>query len=421
MGLLKKLQDANSDDETSDGLGVDGDFVSMIDPALDSAATVPDLIVGDESNKAKDAEDKKESDKVTDEKIPVHDPEFVPAEVVKLEQMLRSFDFWYGSSDDESVRRDGEADYAAIVVQIERCEADGCLEDARKIWDKYAPKECSIPDVFFNKQFYSNPNVSPGPGLPARRPGEPFSEPYNRRLYTRPFVDATSNAGSDQHLPSSKQQVDQERQSNGGGVQSDLLTKALTAPFSVMAAAGSLIANGFNFTGDKLRGFYVKGRENGHIIMGKQLDEAAGNIVSLTDSLKQQGMGAIIADMKATGRPAREIFQGMMPGGPHQHFGDRFSALMKNESFAQQYAKLEDALSDFGFKASHYAQTGIELGRDYSEAIERNLEKVSAVTEGFIFKKDGVIKHLQELARSISDTISNMINNLLGRNKPQPQ
>lgn len=422
MGFLKKLQDANPDDGTLDGLGADGDLSSILEPV--SASPVSDV----EADPEKDKVDKVQKDegKVPDEQASL-EAEVIPAEVVMLELMLRGHDWWYPYSDDSSVRSAGADALNKITEQLQQCEKSGYLDDARKIWDKYAPKDYQLPNIFWINHNQPDPTIdvvsdgsTPAPGLPARRPGEPFSEPYNRHLYSRPFAAATAFQGAP-NANAPKQPQNPEMQSDGGGVQTNLLTKALSAPFAITAAAGSLIVDSLKFAGEKARGFYAKGRENGHAILGRQLDEAAGNIVKMTESLKQGGMGELIADMKATGRPAREIFQGMTPGGPHQHFADRFSALMKNEDFARQHAKLEDALSDFGFKASHYAQTGIELNRDYSDAVERNVEQISAATEGFIFKKDGVIKHLQELARSISETVSNMINNLLGRNKPQPQ
>lgn len=422
MGLLKKLQDENKDDGTQDGLGADGDFSGAPEPGAVTPSPAPDPAAAGE--KAAENAEKKDADKKAEEQAAPQDPEVVPAEVVKLELMLRGHDWWFDFSDDASVRRSGGQSLDKIYDQLRVCEAAGFIEDARKMWQRYAPKEHAIPNIFAGKQADASADKAsgpaPGPGFLVRRPGEPFSEPYNRRIFNRPA--GAAGAVAAQATPpgqAPQQQPDPAVQYAGGGVQTDLLSKALSAPFAITAAAGSLIVSGLRYAGDKVRGFYVKGRENGHAILGQQLDEAASNIVTMTDSLKHQGMGDLIAEMKATGRPAREIFKGMTPGGAYQNFSDRFTALMKNESFAQQYAKLEDALSDFGFKATHYAQTGIELNRDYAEAVERNVEKISAATEGFVFKKDGVIKHLQELVRSISDTISTMINNLLGRHKPQ--
>ena len=427
MGFLKKIQDANPDDGNSEVLPESIDFEPEPDP--DPVSPVPPPAPREDQSRDKQPGDQEERDSSTKEEkkdgnadtAAGPEAEVIPAEVVKLELMLRGHDWWSDYSDDAGVRAEGSRSLGKIHDQLKVCASSGHLEDAHKVWEKYAPKEYPVPNIFFNKQYDPAIDATRGPsssgGLPARRLGEPFSEPYNRRLFAQSMK---MPAPSPVQQPSSQDNDQPQNQGYGGSsVPTSLLVKALTAPFAVTAAAGSLIVSGLKFAGDKARGFYVKGRENGHAILGRQLDEAADSIVGMTQALKSQGMGDIIADMRATGRPARELFQGMAPGGPHQHFSDRFSVLMKNEQFAQQYAKLEDALSDFGFKSSHYAQTGIELNRDYSDAIERNVEKISAATEGFIFKKDGAIKHLQELARSISETISNMINNLLGRHKPQ--
>jgi hypothetical protein len=206
----------------------------------------------------------------------------------------------------------------------------------------------------------------------------------------------------------------------GTPVQQDLLTKILNAPFALTAAAGSAIVSGIMYTAGKAHGFYVKGREDGHHILGQQLDEAASNIVKMTDSLKDRGMDKLIGEMKATGRPLREVFDGMKPGGAYQHLGERFNSLMKDESFAETYAKLERAIGDFGYTASNYAKTGVELDLDYADTIEQNVDKISAATEGFIGKgKDGALKHLQEMARAIGDRINAMLNNLFRRLRPQ--
>lgn len=206
----------------------------------------------------------------------------------------------------------------------------------------------------------------------------------------------------------------------GTPIQQDLLSKILSAPFALTAAAGSAIVSGIMYTAGKAHGFYVKGRENGHYILGQQLDEAASNIVKMTDSLKSRGMDKLIIEMKATGRPLREVFDGMKPGGAYQHLGDRFRNLMEDSSFASTYAKLERAIGDFGYQASNYAKTGAELDLDYADTIECNVDKISAATEGFIGKgKDGALKHLQDMVHAIGDRINAMLNNLFRRLRPQ--
>ena len=96
------------------------------------------------------------------------------------------------------------------------------------------------------------------------------------------------------------------------------------------------------------------------------------------------------------------------------------NTLMKDDSFASTYAKLERAIGDFGYQASNYAKTGAELDLDYADTIERNLDKISAATEGFIGKgKDGALKHLQDMVHAIGDRINAMLNNLFRRLRPQ--
>jgi len=399
--LLKKLQEENPDDTVSESL--DGDFSQDVDSADIKASS--GTLEGAEGSKDESPDDAK-----------VLEAEFVPAEIIKLESLLRSHDWWYGYSDDSNVRESGGRQWNAIIEQLDHCKKDGVLAAARKSWDRYAPEEFTLPPVFKQEQSDqpTESSLNEGVGYLAVRPAEPFSDPYERNLFAQPL-----GSGMDQLKPEQiREQENIQKQQYGSG-QTDMLSKVLSAPFAVTAAAGSLILNSLKYASNSVRGFYVKGRENGHTILGQQMTETADQIIQMTTSLKEQGMGELINDMKLTGRPASEIFAGMLPGGPHQHFADRFTSLLKNEKFSETYAKLEDALTDFGFKATHYAKAGIELNKDYSEVIERNLEKISAATEGFIFKKNGVIKHLQELARSISESISNMINNLLGRHKPQ--
>lgn len=391
MGLLKKLQAANPDDSVSDG--VDGEFMQTEESAEATESAKTEAVNEPE----------------------VLEAEFVPAEVIKLESLLRAHDWWTDYSDDPSVRAGGAKSWDAIAKQLERCKADGSLAEAKKAWIKYAPEEYVLPEVLSAGQAQEADTPANGAGYPAVRPAEPFSSPYERNLFAQPLGSRPVTPGG----PVGSENPANEPQPQYVSGQTSMLSKALSAPFAVTAAAGSLIVDSLRYAGGAVKSFYVKGRENGHSILGQQMTETADRIVSLTSSLKEQGMQDLIADMKRTGRPASELFEGMKQGGPHQHFSDRFTALMKNEAFADTYAKLEDSLTDFGFKASHYAQVGVELNKDYSEVIERNLEKISAATEGFIFKKNGVIKHLQELARSISERISNMVNTLLGRHQPQ--
>ncbi|MBG6717496.1 hypothetical protein [Ectopseudomonas hydrolytica] len=199
----------------------------------------------------------------------------------------------------------------------------------------------------------------------------------------------------------------------------DLLSKALSAPFALASAAGSLVLGSLKTMGDQARSFYQKRAVNGHQIMERQLNEHATRIDGLTSRLRQSGMAEFITELKATGRPANEIFDGMKPGGPYERFGRRFSSLMEDADFASAYAKLQRHMDDFGDLASRYAKAGVDLNLDYSDAVDRNLSKISAATEGFPGMKDGAFKHLQEMAQQIGERIKRLVDRLMGRLAPQ--
>lgn len=200
---------------------------------------------------------------------------------------------------------------------------------------------------------------------------------------------------------------------------SDLLSKALSAPFALASAAGSLVLGSLKTMGDQARSFYQKRAINGHHVMERQLHDHAARIDGLTNRLRQSGMGDFIADLKATGRSANEIFDGMKPGGPYENFGRRFSSLMEDVDFASNYANLQRHMDEFGDLAARYAKAGIDLNLDYSDAIDRNLSKISAATEGFPGMKDGAFKHLQEMAQQIGERIKRLVDRIMGRLAPQ--
>ncbi|OPE43578.1 hypothetical protein APB71_10675, partial [Pseudomonas aeruginosa] len=64
-------------------------------------------------------------------------------------------------------------------------------------------------------------------------------------------------------------------------------------------------------------------------------------------------------------------------------------------------------------------KAGIDLNLDYSDAVDRNLSKISAATEGFPGMKDGAFKHLQEMAQQIGERIKRLVDRLMGRLAPQ--
>ena len=242
-------------------------------------------------------------------------------------------------------------------------------------------------------------------------PDEEFSQPYQGQEWAarpeavRPAPAANSAALHPEGTPAS------------GGT--DLLSKALSAPFALASAAGSLVLGSLKTMGDQARSFYQKRAVNGHQIMERQLNDHATRIDGLTNRLRQSGMGEFIAELKATGRPANEIFDGMKPGGPYEKFGRRFSSLMDDAEFASTYANVQRHMDEFGDLASRYAKAGIDLNLDYSDAVDRNLSKISAATEGFPGMKDGAFKHLQEMAQQIGERIKRLVDRLMGRLAPQ--
>lgn len=381
----------------------------------------------------------------------------LPHELYMLRELLRSHDWGHEQSTDPTARANGQIEWTIIESQILNATAAGYAAEVRQLWRQYAPQGHAGLDALLKRSHHDigggamppsdgkalRPLMEPEEHFPeryipfydprndpnvidaeayvvhdqgaVRAPNEPFTDSYQRPEW------AKRQQATPQSMPQSDTDADATANASaqGGGVSTDLLSKALSAPFTLTAAAGSLVLNSLKAMGDKAKSFYVKNRINGHAVLGQQLDQKALEIESLTSTLKKQGMGALINEMRATGRPAREIFDGMKDGGSYQHMRDRFNRLMADPTFAGHYTKLEGALDDFSMKATRYAQTGVELNLDYSDAIDRNLERISAATEGFVFSKDGVIKHLQELARQIGERISNLVNNLMGRLSPQ--
>lgn len=480
MGLLKKLQAENPDDNAGEGLGEapelppEADAPASASPSSDGRRfpkpgkpqeeAVDAELVSDSTGMAAAAEVSNEAAQAEAavETTEHFDDDDLPPELYMLRELLRSHDWAHEQSDDPNVQANGKVEWTIIESQILNAIDAGYEAEVKRLWNQFAPKEHNglaalletarqafssgdggayqftdlpafkepdvlLPEAYLN--FY-DPNSTPGPTVidgeayvvhdhaMTRAAAQPFTDPYTTPEWAqRPQFKPAPALEPEE--PAKKKQAEQGQQGPGGGMSTDMLSKALSAPFALTAAAGSLVVNSLKAMGDKAKSFYAKNRINGHQILGKQLDQKALEIEALTNALKKQGMGDLIQDMKATGRPAREIFEGMKPGGAHQHFDDRFSALMRNPEFAENYGKLQGALDDFSLSATKYAQNGVELNLDYSDAIDRNLERISAATEGFVFKKDGAVKHLQELARQIGERISNFVNNLMGRLSPQ--
>ena len=247
---------------------------------------------------------------------------------------------------------------------------------------------------------------------------QPFADAYSRQNWAQRPVYGNGMGALDPLLADQNSQ--QLHPAGGAGVGNvDMLSKLLSAPFALTAAAGSMVMNSLKAIGGKAKSYYAKELINGHAILAAQLDQHASEVSSLTKSLRKQGMDGLIDAMRATGRPAREVCAGMASGGPYEHLGKRFSDLMQDDDFSKNYARLNEVLDEFNFNASRYAASGVELDLDYSDAIDRNLESISSATEGFLQEKDGVIKHLQEMAKQIGERISELVNSLMGRLRPQ--
>ncbi|MFM0265562.1 hypothetical protein [Paraburkholderia sediminicola] len=197
-----------------------------------------------------------------------------------------------------------------------------------------------------------------------------------------------------------------------------LLSQAISLPLGMMGGAGSLVANSLKALGGTAKSFYVKNRINGFHVLGGQLEDSAERISTLTGGLRKDGFGDLLDRMKATGRPAKEVFEGMRPGGAYQEFAKQFDGLMANKSFAQRYDELLKEVQSFGLKAGRYANTGMELNEDVSDVIDRTVQRVSEATEGFPSKIGEAFEHLQDVVRDIGERIAKMVSRMLGRLRP---
>jgi hypothetical protein len=460
MGLLKKLQAENGDD---------GGEESILDETVTELP--PDAVEG-QSSEAKlvppgrrhfyravktDGRSRQQKDEITQKPQqqeatagagdgPGQKGDDIPEELYVLRDLLRTHNWAYAQSSDPAVNANGRVEWAIIESQLHCALAAGHVDVVHLLWDQYAPadhpglanllagvqaeessqstftltdlplrldsdpEETLLPDPYLN--FY-DPNAEPGNVYEgnvyehdatgtelAKTAPSPFTDPY-----TSPEWAESNRMG-----PEENDSPDADKKNKGKP--GSLLEKALSMPFM----AGSVVLNSLKAMG---KSFYVKNRINGHEILGEQLEQQAATIERMTAEIKELGMGDLIDDMRATGSPAKDIINGMNEGGPHQHFGDRFDSLMTSPAFSEKYAQLQNELTNFSLNASRYAKNGVELNLNYSDVMDRSLEKISAATEGFVFKKDGKIEHLQELARQIGERIANFINNLVGRLSPQ--
>jgi len=446
MGLLKKLQEANTDAESQ----VEPDGIDNLPPDGEKQAAKPTS-----PSKTFPRATKPKSEAETQEQD--RDDLKLPPELYILQQLLRSHDWHHSFSDDPSQRSAGRVEWTVIQSQVVSAFAAGHAAEVEKMWLKYAPPEIPLSTATaryeeqikrMNTAAGSKPEENtehpqqqnnPGAAIAVRAAPAEQLRPYLKNYDpTEDVIDVDTREIPDQAFSDGFRRPDwakrpqlvkenpgvqnppaepvQQGQAAAGGT--DILSKMLSAPFALTAAAGSLALNSLKAAGQHAKSYYAKSKINGHVILGQQLDSKASEIGALASSLRKAGMGQLIDDMRLTGRPVREILSSMQDGGMHKSFLDRFDALMLKPGFAADYAKLQAAVGDFGAKAARYAKSGVELDMDFSTVIDRNLEKISAFTEGFISKKDGAIEHLQEIAREIGERIAAMVNAMMGRLAP---
>jgi len=373
----------------------------------------------------------------------------LPPELQLLYELLKARDWSVDQSPDPAARARGAVAWTLIEGEVMKAVDAGYGVEANRLWEQFAPPGHDGLEKVLQRARASESAQSASSDLPAivepvlsqapapylrtydplrdnvidvdvnEIPDQPFADGYTRPNWAQRPVQGHGMAALDPLLADQQAQQLQPAAGGGGMGNVDMLSKMLSAPFALTAAAGSMVMNSLKAIGGKAKSYYAKERINGHAILAAQLDQHASEVSSLTKSLRQQGMDGLIEAMRATGRPAREVCAGMAPGGPYEHLGKRFSELMQDADFSKKYARLHEVLDEFNFNASRYAASGVELDLDYSDAIDRNLEAISAATEGFVLEKDGVIKHLQEMAKQIGERISELVNSLLGRMKPQ--
>lgn len=460
MGFLKKTQSENPGDESGVG-DVDDEFVEApADGAAAEEAAVRESLQG-RGEAGKEAEPALEdvaapADSFGDQASQDDLMDGLPSSIYLLREILRNHDWTENPADPA-----GQMIEWAMIESMMRSAIDaGHRAHVERVWEEVAPpSHGGLADVLASLQQgsagYADPEtaqsapeevhtaedasmgvephlqtyqipeadrlpepylrtISPDDALNGQYrhiPDEAFSQPYQGQEWAarpeneRPAPVSNAAAPHPEGTPTA------------GG--SDLLSKALSAPFALASAAGSLVLGSLKTMGDQARSFYQKRAVNGHQVMERQLNDHAARIDGLTGRLRQSGMTEFIAELKATGRPANEIFDGMKPGGPYEKFGRRFSSLMEDADFASNYANLQRHMDEFGDLASRYAKAGIDLNLDYSDAVDRNLSKISAATEGFPGMKDGAFKHLQEIAQQIGERIKRLVDRLMGRLAPQ--
>lgn len=309
----------------------------------------------------------------------------------------------------------GNREIESLLIQqhMQAACSAGYGNEVDVLWNRHAPQD---------HPGYQNLDGSPlmvqprGVGLPPQDESQGFVAPSGKPMSVKPVPPSQQELEAKKALEQkqAEQQAPSAAQVAGGA---SFLSAALSAPFALAAAGGSLALQSLKSAGKSAKSFYTQHRIKGHDVLADQLDHATEGIQHLTDKLRMQGMGDLIDRMKSTGLSQKAFFDGMAKGH-HPEISQQFDALMQKPDFAKDYSDLMGRLDDFSVSATRFAETGVELDQDPGEVLDRNLNKISDATDWFIDKKDGVIKQLRELVQSLAERIGNLINKMMGRMKP---
>jgi len=382
MGKLKELQSQGAATDSPNFAGEPDDF--GLDPELEQAVPSENVQV-----KAADAPPAPEAPATA---ALVVEPA-LSGSLYVLRELLQAHQWEHHQSDEPGLK--SNADLALSMIET------------KMAMEISAGNERQVMDIWRTS------------GAPGGHPG--FVRAMQRSMMGNVTADAAPQAAPAAPVPDAPdaQQAQQKEPTPpapaGTG---SALGALLAAPFTLSAAAGSVVMSGLRAANTQAKSFYAQHRINGHAVLGRQLDERAEHIAALAESLNKQGMGTVIERMRASNIPASKLMDSMKPGGANAEAAGLFETLMGNRQFANNLNSLRAAIGEFGDKATRYAKTGVELNLDHSDAIDRNLDKITAVTDGFIFKEDGAIKQLQELASKIAERVRNLVDRVLGRLSP---
>lgn len=163
----------------------------------------------------------------------------------------------------------------------------------------------------------------------------------------------------------------------GGGLGSDLVSKAFSAPFNVATALGGLFSTSFKEVGHKLKARSV----DGYGVLEGQLSDLASTFERKASWLKSQGG---IDDKAAAGS-------------------------------AQTAEDLKRLLGDFDTLSGRFADLGSKLGYDYVETLEKHSTSMRSALDQLDGKNE-VIAELQEIVKRLVDKLERLFSNIkLGR------